>query len=546
MVITFVAVNLVAFLAGERFFTEEARQMDRERAVRQAERVTNLLGKEALNLRRVIFGRAERLAVDAQFMHSGLAAVDFAQSVTEAFLAGVNIDAYLVASPSRAVLFSARHQPASSAMPLSALADGERQHLLAQLRFATADEHGFSGVAVLPGAGAAIVAGVPVGRAPLRGWIIARRDLDAEQIARYGDIVEQPFVLRPAAPESSPAGGGGAAVVVDAAQQTVNWTVDDLAGRPALQLSMAYNRDYEQHMATVVALARGGVLLLSLAAGLTIFLLMRHLWLGHLRETAGRAEVERVARLAAVGELAAGVAHEVNNPNGMIRRNLDFVRDVLDDALPLLAERRDAKTLSLGGIDFAVARQQLPQLLDDMHRGSQRIGEIVSDLKNFAREDGIDNEAVFDLNDAVTVAVRLLNGTIRKHTDQFHLTLGENLPPVFGSLRQIEQVILNLVQNACQAVPERSSAIAVATRHDADRRRNLVEVADEGCGIAPEHRERIFEPFFTTRRESGGTGLGLSVSLRIVMRHGGTLEVDSVPGCGTLMTLSLPVAEEKS
>jgi signal transduction histidine kinase len=252
-----------------------------------------------------------------------------------------------------------------------------------------------------------------------------------------------------------------------------------------------------------------------------------------------------MARLAAVGELAAGVAHEINNPNGMIQRNLEFVGDVLDDALPLLAERDDAEQLLLGGVDLPMAREQLPLLLDDMVHGSRRISEIVRDLKDFARDDGLDSVTVFELNEAVSASLRLLDGTIRKATDEFRLSLGEGLPPVCGNLRQIEQVVLNLLQNACQALPSRDRGIAVATRYDASRRFVIVEVADEGVGMDASTLEKIFDPFFTTRRESGGTGLGLAVSKRIVRRHGGKLAAISTPGRGTTLTLTLPVSQEK-
>lgn len=263
-----------------------------------------------------------------------------------------------------------------------------------------------------------------------------------------------------------------------------------------------------------------------------------------LRDVSLRHEAERLSRLASLGELAAGVAHEINNPAGMIRRNLDFVGDVLGDALPLLAERDDADDLLLGGVNLAAARGELPQLLEDMARGSRRIGEIVRDLKDFVREDSFDGEARFDLNEAAATVIRLLDGTLRKATDHFSAEFEKPMPPTVGNLRQIEQVILNLLQNACQALPDRGRSLRLVTSHHPGTHVNQLQVIDAGEGIPPELLERVVEPFFTTRRETGGTGLGLSVSARIVQNHRGTLQFVSQPGLGTTVTMTLPAAKE--
>jgi PAS domain S-box-containing protein len=253
-----------------------------------------------------------------------------------------------------------------------------------------------------------------------------------------------------------------------------------------------------------------------------------------------RREAEQVSRLAALGELAAGVAHEINNPNGMILRNLDFIADVLADALPLLEKEGEAG-LKLGGLEFFQVRAEVPQLIDDMHRGAGHIRDIVRDMKDFARFDDPSDSGPLDLNEAVATAVRLLEGPIRKATDAFELQLGDDLPPAEGSSRQIGQVVLNLVMNACQSLPDRSRGILVRTRFDPTKKRILAEVIDQGRGIAKEDLERLTDPFFTTRREQGGTGLGLSVSARIVKQHRGTLNFQTEPGKGTHVTLALPV-----
>lgn len=536
-------INLAAWLAGERLFIDEARHLDRENTLQKAQWIENLLEREGRNLQRVILGRADRLARDANVLRSGLRAVDFHATISEIYLAGANIDALLIEAADKTVLFGRRRDTATDL--LYEMSAAEQTFLGALPDTAAGANTSFYGLVVTPEGAVALVAGMPVAGPSHYGWLIARRDLNARQVSTYGTIVNIPFTLSVVPAGLAEEEGMPAGIVVDPDDGMVRWRTGSLnRGASALELSIPYGSDYEQHMTRVVTASRSGILAVSLIAGVALALWMRSRQLIAQRLESSRREVERMARLAAVGELAAGVAHEVNNPNGMIQRNLEFVEDVIGDALALLSERHDADRLELGGVDFTTAREQLPQLLEDMVRGSRRIGDIVRDLKDFARDDGLVNTSAFDLNEAVTAAIRLQGGTIRKTTDYFTDKLDPDLPPVSGNLRQVEQVILNLVQNACQSLPDRNSAIAVTSRYDAARHCNVVEVADEGGGMTAEQCERVFEPFFTTRRESGGTGLGLSVSLRIVKRHGGTLEIVSSPGNGTVVTMRLPVAKE--
>lgn len=258
-----------------------------------------------------------------------------------------------------------------------------------------------------------------------------------------------------------------------------------------------------------------------------------------------RQGAERIARLAALGELTAGVAHEINNPNGMILRNLDFVGAVLADSMPLLAEQARDEDLQLGGLDYDLVAAQIPQLVKDMQRGAGHIRDIVRDMKDFARADEeFAEKSPLDLNEAVAAAVRLLDGYLRKATDRFELQLAEVLPVAIGNTRQIEQVVINLLMNACQSLPDRQHGVTVRTGYDPIQKCIKVEVVDQGRGISSQDMKRITDPFFTTRREEGGTGLGLSVSTRIAKQHGGTLNFKSKPGEGTMVTFSLPVENE--
>ncbi len=258
-----------------------------------------------------------------------------------------------------------------------------------------------------------------------------------------------------------------------------------------------------------------------------------------------QAQLVQADKMAALGVLVSGVAHEINNPNGYLLLNLPILKDVLLDALETLDERFEREgSFTLGGLPYETIRQDVPPMLDEMIEGSRRIKRIVADLKEFARREDAPTLEPVDLSTIVRTSVRLVDNAIKKHTSRFELACADGLPHVRGNAQRIEQVVVNLILNACQALPDPSRAIRVATRHDPDRGAVLLEVTDEGVGIRPEDLPRLTDPFFTTKRDSGGTGLGLSVSAGIVKEHGGELEFRSTLGRGTTVVLSLPALQE--
>jgi len=260
-----------------------------------------------------------------------------------------------------------------------------------------------------------------------------------------------------------------------------------------------------------------------------------------------REEAERSGRLAAVGELAAGVAHEINNPTGLILMNMPVIKAAFDDARPILEEHyRDAGDFIFGGLKYSKMKGQMPHLLDEILDGAQRIRSIVEDMKSFSRGGKETEFSPFDLNAAVQRAVRLVGNQIRNATDRFSCRSADDLPLVKGSPQRIEQVLVNLILNACQALPGKERALEVVTRFSAKNRLCQVVVRDEGVGVSEKDMAHLTDPFFTTRRENGGTGLGLSVSARIVRDHGGSLQFSSTPGEGTTVTLSLPAYCEEA
>jgi signal transduction histidine kinase len=248
-------------------------------------------------------------------------------------------------------------------------------------------------------------------------------------------------------------------------------------------------------------------------------------------------------KMAALGVLVSGVAHEINNPNGFILLNMPTLRAAFLDALEILDDHRAREgDFKLAGLSYDRMRAEIPQMLDEMHAGGRRIKHIVQDLKNFARREDTPTLEPVDVNRVVAAAVRLVDNSIRNATSRFTTELAPALPEVLGNAQRIEQVVVNLLLNACQALPAPERAIRLATRLDPGAEAVVVEVSDEGVGIAPEHLPRLTDPFFTTKRESGGTGLGLSVSAGIVKEHGGRLEFSSTVGAGTTATLVLPCA----
>lgn len=260
-----------------------------------------------------------------------------------------------------------------------------------------------------------------------------------------------------------------------------------------------------------------------------------------------REQAAQASRLASLGELAAGVAHEINNPNAMILLNAAVLKEVGEGMLRLLDELwRERGELDLGRIPYARLRTEIPRLQEEVLEAAGRIRRIVEDLREFARSEPPELRQAVDLNSIVQAAVRLTGSALKKATDHLTVDYAAELPLFKGHAQRIEQVVVNLLLNACQALPDRQKGIAVKTVFLAAERALCLTVKDEGVGIESANLPHVTDPFFTTRREQGGTGLGLSVSARIVKEHDGRIEIDSVPGAGTELRVILPLTAEAS
>jgi two-component system, NtrC family, sensor kinase len=269
----------------------------------------------------------------------------------------------------------------------------------------------------------------------------------------------------------------------------------------------------------------------------------------HLRET--QAALVQTGQLASLGRLAAGVAHEINNPIAFVMNNLAVLRRDVQAALGVLAkygEGRPALSQSEPDLAAEVARLEeemdLPYLRENLGRmfdstadGLRRIRAIVQNLRDFARLDEAEYKEV-DLNSALQSTLAALRHELDEKAIRVQTGLQE-LPPVACQPGKINQLLFNILLNAIQA-SGREGLIEVRTRPDRDDA-VVLEIEDHGAGIKPEHLPHIFEPFFTTKPVGGGTGLGLSVSYGIVRDHGGDLAVETAVDRGSLFRARLPL-----
>ena len=245
-------------------------------------------------------------------------------------------------------------------------------------------------------------------------------------------------------------------------------------------------------------------------------------------------------KMASVGILVSGVAHEVNNPNNFILLNSDNLADVWNDLLPFLDNySKENKNFRIAGLMYSEVRDEVTMIINGIKEGSLRIKKIVQTLKDFARKDPGNLDQMVIISDVIDASVTILTSLIKKHTDQFSVDLKEKLPPIKGNIQQVEQVIINLISNACHALENREQTISIS----ASVKNDFIEISvrDKGRGIAQEELRYIMDPFYTTKRDTGGTGLGLSISYNIIKEHGGELLIQSEVGHGTSALIRLPV-----
>lgn len=256
-------------------------------------------------------------------------------------------------------------------------------------------------------------------------------------------------------------------------------------------------------------------------------------------------------KLSSIGQLAAGVAHEINNPIGYINSNLTTLNQYVDELLELIASYEDIEALCSDAekirriqaykkkIDLEFTKSDVLDLLRESQEGASRVKKIVQDLKDFSHAGGDDDWQWANLHACLESTLNIVNNEI-KYKAGVIKEFGV-IPLVWCLPHQLNQVFMNLLVNAAHAI-ENEGTITVRTGEETDH--VWVEVSDNGKGIAPEHIDKIFDPFFTTKPVGQGTGLGLSVSYNIIKKHNGEIRIDSRIGQGTTFRIVLPKKDE--
>jgi signal transduction histidine kinase len=252
-------------------------------------------------------------------------------------------------------------------------------------------------------------------------------------------------------------------------------------------------------------------------------------------------QLHQAQKMETLGTLVAGVAHEINNPINLIMYNLPLIEKIWSDLLPVLMEQKEKVPLQkYGGFTYDFLKDNLPQLVADMDMAANRIAKIVSDLKNFSKQSNVAQKSMVQVNLAVQNAMRLAQTTLRKSGVRIRLDLDENLPLIAGNLQSIEQIIINIIINAIQAIDHGDGIIRVKTGFQRKDARIYLQITDNGGGISPAITDKLFLPFVTDKQAQGGTGLGLSVTYGLVQAHGGDIFFKTRKGKGTTFTVSLP------
>jgi signal transduction histidine kinase len=273
----------------------------------------------------------------------------------------------------------------------------------------------------------------------------------------------------------------------------------------------------------------------------------------YVRLTATQEKLLQSEKMASIGQLAAGVAHEINNPIGYVHSNLgslqEYLRNLfaLIDAYERALRSPDPKAMVAEldelrrRFDIDFISRDLPQLMAESREGIERVTRIVRDLKDFSRSDRDQAWKLADLHTGLESTLNIIWNEL-KYKATLEKTYG-SLPLVECLPSELNQVFMNILLNAGQAIGERGT-ISLSSGHEGDE--VWIDIADTGSGIPLELQQRIFDPFFTTKPVGKGTGLGLSISYGIVAKHHGRIDVHSAPGQGSRFRIVLPVRQPKA
>jgi signal transduction histidine kinase/ActR/RegA family two-component response regulator len=252
-------------------------------------------------------------------------------------------------------------------------------------------------------------------------------------------------------------------------------------------------------------------------------------------------QLRQKQKMEALGALVAGVAHEINNPINLIMFNVPLLQKIWTDFRPILEQQaRKEPSMTYGGLNSQFLSENLDKLLSDMDMATNRVAKIIKDLKNFVRQSSVTEKGPVQINTAVQNAMRLAKTTLRRSGIEVVMDLKDDLPFIEGNLQAIEQIILNLIINAIEAIDHDHGKIDMTTRLRRDDGRISLQITDNGRGIDPSICDKIYDPFFTSKQAQGGIGMGLSISYSLVKAHQGDIVFNSNVHEGTSFTIFFP------
>ena len=248
-------------------------------------------------------------------------------------------------------------------------------------------------------------------------------------------------------------------------------------------------------------------------------------------------------KMATLGFLVSGIAHEINNPNSFISFNIPILRDYLKEMLPVLDQHADAnRSFEICGMEYSEFREDILKMLDNIEHGSQRITKTVSNLKEYVRPVKQEEFQIVNLNEVISTGVELCRNKVHKLVKEFGIEIPDDLPRVKTIAQSLEQILINLLINAAQAADKPDSWVKLVVVKPPKNSEELsIEVHDNGCGIDSADLEKIFEPFYSTKGKKSGVGLGLNITKKLAEEIGGKVEVESESGVGSRFCLKIPV-----
>ncbi|RJQ79671.1 MAG: hypothetical protein C4519_10890 [Desulfobacteraceae bacterium] len=263
------------------------------------------------------------------------------------------------------------------------------------------------------------------------------------------------------------------------------------------------------------------------------------------KEIANRKILERQIiqseKLAALGRMVAGIAHEINNPNNFINFNIPILKEYIQEIIPIIDDyakgQADWVILNMPYPEF---RRDFRKLIDNIENGSRRINRIVSDLKDFSRKKDNVRQDWVDIREVIESTLTICGGKLRKMVDSLEISIPEHLPKIYTDPEIVELILINLLINAAEATEKENGRVKLSASLDALKDGLRIEVSDNGCGMDEQTIKRIFDPFFTTKPSKEGSGLGLYLCLSLADRINIAIDVKSAQGAGSIFELTIP------